>query len=112
MLVLSRKTDEQIVIGGEIRVTVLRVKGDRVKLGIQAGDDLKIMRGELLDRTVDAKIVATAEPHSTIADPTIGLGDEDSPEDNTAHPAGARENVLEPSWSSSRPAWLTICCCS
>ena len=108
MLVLSRKMDEQIVIGEEIRITVLRVKGDRVKLGIQAGDDLKIMRGELLDVTVDTDPVPASEPQNTIADPTIGLADEDPSEDNTAHPAGACEDVL----GHSRPAWLTICCCS
>lgn len=106
MLVLSRKMDEQIVIGEEIRITVLRVKGDRVKLGIQAGEELKIMRGELLDITDQP----TLEPQSTIADPTMGLIDEDSPEDSTTHPAGACEDG--PLRSNSHPTWLTICCCS
>lgn len=106
MLVLSRKMDEQIVIGDEIRITVLRVKGDRVKLGIQAGKELKIMRGELLDVAEEP----TVEPQSTIADPTAGLLDDGSPEDNTTHPAGPCENG--PVRQNSRPAWLTICCCS
>ncbi len=106
MLVLSRKMDEQIVIGEEIRITVLRVKGDRVKLGIQAGEELKIMRGELLDVAEEP----TVERQTTIADPTVGLIDESSPEDSTAHPAGACENG--PTRPNARPAWLTICCCS
>ncbi len=112
MLVLSRKMDEQIVIGDEIRITVLRVKGDRVKLGIQAGDDLKIMRGELLETTFDGHEVPAAETHNAIADPTVGLADEEVPEENTAHPAGECEKILDPPWPNSRPAWLTICCCS
>lgn len=107
MLVLSRKMDEQIVIGDEIRITVLRVKGDRVKLGIQAGDDLKIMRGELLDHQVDE---GAGDPHSVIADPTIGLINEDAPEDGATHPAGMCAN--DPPRPQSSPAWLTICCCS
>ena len=36
MLVLSRQTEETIVIGGQIRVTVVAVRGERVKLGIDA----------------------------------------------------------------------------
>ena len=106
MLVLSRKMDEQIVIGDEIRITVLRLKGDRVKLGIQAGEDLKIMRAELLDIAEEP----VTDPYSRIADPTIGLTDEDPSEDSTTHPAGASENG--PGRPNPRPSWLTICCCS
>ena len=111
MLVLSRKTDEQIVIGDEIRIIVLRVQGDRVKLGIQAGDHLKIMRGELLDVTVNPHPDTIAEPLQPITDPATELADEESSE-HGAPPAGARESFLGPSWSDPRPAWLTICCCS
>lgn len=107
MLVLSRKMDEEIVIGDEIRITVLRVKGDRVKLGIQAGADVKIMRGELLDA---CPATPTTESESVIADPTAGLIEEGVAEDSTTHPAGTSDG--EPPRPNSRPAWLTICCCS
>ena len=110
MLVLSRKMDEQIVIGDEIRITVLRVKGDRVKLGIQAGNNVKIMRGELLDTTGNGYREATVEAAQRIVDPTMGLADEDQADDNT--PAGARDGFLGPTRPEARPAWLTICCCS
>jgi carbon storage regulator len=47
MLVLSRKQGEQIRIGDNIVVTVHRLSGNRVSLGIEAPADCKIMRGEL-----------------------------------------------------------------
>lgn len=47
MLVLSRKTEEKILLGNEIVITVLEVKGNRVRLGIQAPANCPIVRGEL-----------------------------------------------------------------
>ena len=49
MLVLSRKMDQKIQIGRNITITILRVKKNSVKIGIEAPDDLPIARGELLD---------------------------------------------------------------
>lgn len=111
MLVLSRKMDEQVVIGDEIRITVLRVKGDRVKLGIQAGQNLKIMRGELLDTAPEVHEQAATEPPHRVADPTAGLAD-DGQADEDAPPDGVRDESLGPTSPKARPAWLAICCCS
>ncbi len=47
MLVLSRKETETIKIGDEIEITLVRVAGDRVRVGIQAPPELVILRGEL-----------------------------------------------------------------
>jgi carbon storage regulator len=47
MLVLSRKPGEKVVIGGGITVTVGEVKGNRVKVCIQAPEQLRVLRGEL-----------------------------------------------------------------
>ena len=47
MLVLSRKESESIKIGDSIEITLVRVSGDRVRVGIQAPSDLLILRGEL-----------------------------------------------------------------
>jgi carbon storage regulator len=47
MLVLSRKVNEEIVIGNDICITVVRVEGNRIRLGISAPDDLNIRRGEI-----------------------------------------------------------------
>lgn len=46
MLVLSRKSGEKIVIDGDIQLEVLEVTGSRVRLGISAPDDCRILRAE------------------------------------------------------------------
>jgi carbon storage regulator CsrA len=47
MLVLSRKQDQEIVIGDGIKITVLKIKGNTIRLGIEAPRDVKVIRGEL-----------------------------------------------------------------
>ena len=47
MLVLSRKVGETIQIGNNITITVTQVKGNRVKIGVDAPDNVRIVRGEL-----------------------------------------------------------------
>jgi carbon storage regulator len=49
MLVLSRKTDESILIDGHIRITVLAVRGGQVRLGIEAPRSVRVIREELTD---------------------------------------------------------------
>lgn len=50
MLVLSRKKLETIKIGPDIYITVCKISGDRVRIGIEAPRDLTVARLELLDR--------------------------------------------------------------
>ncbi len=47
MLVLSRKVGQEILIGDNVRITVTKVSGNRVTLGIEAPDHVRILRGEL-----------------------------------------------------------------
>ena len=47
MLVLSRKTEQTIHIGDHIKVTILKVKGNCVKVGVEAPQRVRILRGEL-----------------------------------------------------------------
>lgn len=47
MLVLSRKKDQTIVIDGGIEIQVLQLKGNTVKIGINAPQNVRIVRGEL-----------------------------------------------------------------
>jgi len=47
MLVLTRKQGEAVVIGSDIRMKVLRVRGGGIRLGIEAPSDLVILREEL-----------------------------------------------------------------
>ncbi len=50
MLVLSRKTEQKIAIGDNIFITICKVKGDVVRLGIDAPRDVSVRRVELIDR--------------------------------------------------------------
>ena len=47
MLVLSRKRGEAVVIGGDIRLTVVAIRGNQVRLGFTAPPDVSIQREEL-----------------------------------------------------------------
>lgn len=49
MLVLSRKRNEQIVIGGDIIVTVVSIRGGTVRIGIEAPPHVTVHRQEVLD---------------------------------------------------------------
>lgn len=50
MLVLSRDIEGSIIIGDDITITVLDVKGTQIKLGFSAPTDIKIMRKEIYDK--------------------------------------------------------------
>ena len=47
MLVLSRKESERIRLGNSIVVTIVKIAGDRVRVGIEAPDDILVLRDEL-----------------------------------------------------------------
>ena len=60
MLVLSRRENERIRLGDSIVVTVVKVGGDRVRLGIEAPSDVLVLRGELERRTPVVPLLARA----------------------------------------------------
>lgn len=49
MLALTRKVGERIVIGDNIVVTVVSIKGDNIRITIEAPREIKIYRGEIFD---------------------------------------------------------------
>jgi carbon storage regulator len=53
MLVLTRKPGEEIVIDGGIRITIVAVKGDRVRVGITAPPDVRVDREEVHQRVAE-----------------------------------------------------------
>lgn len=55
MLVLSRKKDEVLIIGDHIRITVVEVRGDKVRLGIEAPKDVSVHRSEVYDAIQKSK---------------------------------------------------------
>lgn len=56
MLVLSRKIGERILIGDDIRVTIVRVGGGGVRVGIEAPANLNVVREELKDRASEEAV--------------------------------------------------------
>lgn len=70
MLVLSRKEGERILIGNDIVVTIVRVSGDKVRVGVEAPSDVLVLRGELEVRTTPTPTTTITEAASTdVPDP-------------------------------------------
>ena len=66
MLVLSRKVNEVIVIGGDIEITVVRIGQDTVRIGIDAPKSYSITRKEISYRDDKTKEVPNGIGHSTV----------------------------------------------
>lgn len=49
MLVLSRQRDESIIIGDDIRITIVDIRGDKVRLGIEAPNSVPVHRQEVYE---------------------------------------------------------------
>ncbi|MDA1017453.1 MAG: carbon storage regulator CsrA [Planctomycetota bacterium] len=49
MLVLSRKKDEKIIIGDQIKIMVIEIRGDKVRLGIDAPKEVSVHRQEVYE---------------------------------------------------------------
>ena len=56
MLVLGRKSMERIQIGDSVVVTVLEIRGNKVRIGIDAPREIQVIRAELQDRTSDSAV--------------------------------------------------------
>lgn len=69
MLVLTRKTQEQIHIGDNITISILKLKGNAVRIGIEAPRDVRVLRGELPtfdDVTIEAEVSSPATSNSEV----------------------------------------------
>jgi carbon storage regulator len=78
MLVLSRKPGEALRIGDEVEITVVEVKGDMVRLGIQAPRSVQVWRKELWEAIVAENIAAAVEaaaPEIPVIKPKTGVLD-------------------------------------
>ena len=55
MLILTRKVGESVLIGEDISITVLSVRGNQVKLGVQAPKEVSVHREEIYQRILQSK---------------------------------------------------------
>lgn len=104
MLVLTRKLQQQIKIGEQITVTILRVKGQTVRVGIDAPRDVRVIRGELPREgepaaeemtIVEARLVISDDGEQSDADASgnaLAAGDEQA------------EAAAKPSLAATSPA--------
>jgi carbon storage regulator len=60
MLILSRKVDEKIVIGDNISISIIEIRGDQVRIGVDAPKTVKVFRQEVFD-AIKAENKAAAE---------------------------------------------------
>jgi carbon storage regulator len=77
MLVLSRKEEQSIIIGDNIEIKILAIRGDTVKIGINAPPELKIYRKEVFDEIQKANIEAM-KSSKNIKDVILGKLDKES----------------------------------
>lgn len=73
MLILTRKQGEGIIIGDDIRITVVDVKGGGIRLGIEAPPEKKIYRQEVYDRIRRENMEATQWNLADLNDLTSSL---------------------------------------
>ena len=64
MLVLTRKSGESLIIGGNITLRVLEIDGERVKIGIEAPKEITVVRRELCEEVMSANLQAAAPPQN------------------------------------------------
>jgi len=70
MLILSRKINEKIMIGDEISVSIIEIRGDQVRIGVDAPKSVKVFRQEVFD-AIKAENKAAAQ--SAVELPALGI---------------------------------------
>lgn len=77
MLVLSRKSEQTIMIGSDIVVSVIAIRNNRVKIGIQAPNHVRVLRQELVPRDFqswdDSQQKAAVSPATSTAMPQTAM---------------------------------------
>ena len=71
MLILSRKINEKIMIGDDISVSIIEIRGDQVRIGVDAPKSVKVFRQEVFD-AIRAENKAAAQSAAIL--PAIDIG--------------------------------------
>jgi carbon storage regulator len=80
MLVLSRQRDESIMIGDDVEITIVDVRGDKVRLGITAPKHIPVHRREIYDAIQREKAQkAAGEPQDVSGNGQVEKADEPAP---------------------------------
>jgi carbon storage regulator len=62
MLILTRRISESVIIGDDVKITVLGIKGNQVRLGIDAPKEVSVHREEIYQRIQQEKMGGTNKP--------------------------------------------------
>ena len=69
MLILSRKIDEKIMIGDDISISIIEIRGDQVRIGVDAPKKVKVFRQEVFDAIkAENKAAAKSKPVLPVVD--------------------------------------------
>ena len=96
MLVLSRKPNQKINIGSEITITVVKVRGNVIRLGIEAPRDIRVVRSELELKINDALTAGIVVSDDATSESVEEQSDEPAPRQSQVtfarytQPTGAR----------------------
>ena len=75
MLVLSRKKNESIVINNDITIVVVEIRGDKVRLGVEAPKEVPVHRREVYDAIQRAASAKAPEPTDGVGEKSESLGE-------------------------------------
>ena len=68
MLVLSRKIGQSLLIGNDIRIKVVEIRGQQVRLGLEAPDDVPVIREELHREVAETNVRSAAPDAGAVAE--------------------------------------------
>jgi carbon storage regulator len=71
MLILSRRINEKIIIGEDVSVSIIEIRGDQVRVGVDAPKSVKVFRQEVFD-SIKAENRAAAESRTVL--PIVDFG--------------------------------------
>jgi carbon storage regulator len=72
MLILSRKLNEKIMIGDDVSISIIEIRGDQVKLGVDAPRSVKVFRREVFDAIMEENLAAV-DSNTQLPDVNLGV---------------------------------------